>query len=97
LPFIAETQNNLGLLYADLKRFGEAEKYLSETLKLNSKDSKVWYIKACLESLRKNEEKSLEYLIKAIDLDKKYIKIAKSDEHFNNIRNLKEFKELIRD
>ncbi|MGB5912382.1 MAG: hypothetical protein WBH31_14410 [Promethearchaeia archaeon] len=51
--------------------------------------------KACIESLRDNKEKSLEYLIKAIDLDKKYIDSAKSDEDFDNIRDSKEFKDLI--
>ena len=55
----------------------------------------VWYNKACLESLRNNNEKSIEFLKKAIDLDKEYIEMAKSDEDFSNIRTSKEFKELI--
>ena len=94
MDYVAETKNNLGLLYIELKRFGEAEKYLSETLKLDLNNSEAWYNKARLESLRNNKEKSFEFLKKAIELDKECIENAKSDESFNNIRNLKEFKEL---
>jgi len=49
----------------------------------------------CLESKRNNREKSVEFLKKAIDLDKKYLGMAKTDEDFDNIRNSKEFKELL--
>ena len=89
------TQNNLGILYSDLKRFEEAETAFQEALEIDPRDSGTWYNKACSESLRNVREKAIEYLKRAIELDKKYVEMAKSDEDFDNIRTSKEFKEII--
>jgi len=94
-PDVAITQSTLGLLYHMLRRFEEAETAYQEALEIDPRDSNTWYNKACLESLRNFKEKSIESLKKAIDLDKKYIEMAKSDEDFDTIRTLKEFKEII--
>jgi len=64
-------------------------------LALDRNNGIAWYNKVYLESLRNNKKKSIEFLKKAIDLDKKYIGDAKTEEDFDNIRNSKEFKELI--
>jgi len=92
---VATAQNNLGTLYSDIGRFEEAEKAYQEALEIDPRDSNLWYNKACLESLRNVREKAIEYLKRAIELDKKYFEMAKSDEDFDNIRTSKEFKELI--
>ena len=92
---IAGIQNNLGILYSKLKWFEEAENAYHEALKVYPKYYGTWYNKACLESLKNLKEQSIESLKKAIELDKKFIEMAKSDEDFDNIRTLKEFKELI--
>jgi len=55
----------------------------------------AWYNKACLESLRNNNEKSIEFLRKAIELDTHLKNDARTEEEFNNVRESKEFKELI--
>jgi len=105
--YVATTQNNLGVLYWKLKRFEEAERAFEEALEiykeLADKNPEVynpvvangWYNKACFDSLRNNKEKSIEFLKRAIDLDKTCLENARTDEDFDNIRNSKEFKELI--
>ncbi len=95
LPDVAMTQNNLGNLYRKLGKFEKAVKYFDEALDIDSDYSSAWYNKACVESLRHNKAQSLEFLKKAIELDKKYMDLAKTDEDFDNIRDSKEFKELI--
>ena len=97
LPVVVVTQNNLGTLYWKLGRFEEAETAYNNLLDIDPNYSSAWYNKACLESLRNNKEKSIEFLKKAIELAKKYVDMAKTDEDFNNIRESKEFKELIGD
>ncbi|MFX1353160.1 MAG: tetratricopeptide repeat protein [Promethearchaeota archaeon] len=95
LPAVADTQNNLGILYIQMKRYKEAENYFNNILDKYPNYGSAWYNKACLASLKNNKEKALEYLNKAIDLDQTYIDMAKSDEDFNNLRGLEEFKKLL--
>ncbi len=73
----------------------EAEKCIIEVLKINPNYKPAWYNRACIESLRNNQEKSIKFLKKALDLDKKYYDMAKTDEDLDNIRDSREFKELI--
>jgi len=80
-----EVWTGKGVALSRLKRYEEAIECFG----------KAWYNKAVLESLRDNKEKSINFLKKAIGLDKKYIEMAKTDEDFDNTRNSKEFKELI--
>jgi len=77
-----------------LKRYHEAEENNDKALKIDAKFSIAWYNKACIESLRNNKEKSIDFLKMSIDLDKKFIDMAKADQDFDNIRSSKEFKEL---
>ena len=95
LPKVADTQNNLAILYMDMGNLEEAEKCIIEVLKINPNYKPAWYNRACIESLRNNQEKSIKFLKKALDLDKKYCNMAKTDEDLDNIRDSREFKELI--
>ncbi|MHA1478004.1 MAG: TPR end-of-group domain-containing protein, partial [Promethearchaeota archaeon] len=97
LPRVAMTQNNLGILYVNLGRFEEAEIAIQEALEIDPRDSNTWYNKACIESISDFKEKSIESLKRAIELDKKWVELAKSDEDFDNVRTSKEFKEIIRE
>ncbi|MFX1328779.1 MAG: tetratricopeptide repeat protein [Promethearchaeota archaeon] len=92
---VIEVQNNLSNLYLLLKNLEKAEILLNKSIKKDPINSDTIFFMACLESLRNNQTKTLELLTKAIELDEKYIEWAKSDERFDNIRNLKEFKDLI--
>jgi len=92
---VADTQSNIAILLMDMERLEEADYYLTEVLKIDPNYRSAWYNKACIESLRNNQEKSIKLLKKAIDLDKKYSDMTKTDVDLNNIKDLKEFKELI--
>jgi hypothetical protein len=58
-------------------------------------NSEILYSIASLESLRNNQIRAIEILAKVIDLDNRYVERVISDERFDNIRTLKEFKALI--
>ena len=92
---VADVQNNLGNLFLILGNLEKAENSLKKAIKADPTNIDILYTIACLESLRNNQSKALELLSKAIELDKNYIERASSDERFDNIRDLKEFKELV--
>lgn len=92
---VADVQNNLGNLFLILGNLEKAENSLKKAIKADPTNIDILYNIACLESLRNNQAKALELLSKAIELDKIYIERASSDEKFDNIRDLQEFKELI--
>ena len=95
LSNVADVQNNLGDLFILLRNLEKAEYHLNKALKADPINSEILYNIACLESLRNNQVKALELLTKLIEFDKEYIERALLDERFDNIRDLKEFKELI--
>ncbi|GAH05970.1 unnamed protein product, partial [marine sediment metagenome] len=73
----------------------KAESFYTKSMKSNPKNSDTHYNYACLQSLRNNQVKALELLTKAVELDKICIDWAKTDEKFDSIKDLEEFKELI--
>ena len=91
---VADVQNNLGYLFLSIRNFEKADRYLNKALKKDSMNSEILYNYACLESLRNNQEKALEFLRKVIKNDENYIERALHDQKFDNIKDLKEFKEL---
>ncbi len=92
---VADVQNNLGNLYLILRNLEKAQYYLNKAFKNDSNNSIVLYNIACLESLKNNLTKALELLSKLIELDNDYIERILSDDKFDNIKDLKEFTELI--
>jgi len=92
---VADVQNNLGNLFLILRNLDKAESFLNKALKKDPANIDILYNLACLESLRDNQIKALEILTKVVEFDKNYIEKAKQDKRFDNIRNLKEFKDLI--
>lgn len=92
---VADVQNNLGNLFMFSRNFEKSEKFLNKALKTDPENWDILYSKACLESLRNNLIKALELLTEVIKKEKSYIKRALQDERFDNIRDSKEFKELI--
>jgi tetratricopeptide (TPR) repeat protein len=91
---VADVQNNLGNLFLILKDLEKAELYLNKALKKDTTNIDILYNLACLEALRNNHVKALELLTKLIKFDKNYIERVLSDDRFDNIKELKEFKEL---
>jgi len=94
LPHVAIIQNNLGNLFLLSNELEKAQGFLNDALESDPKNDDVLYSNACLESLRNNKAKALEFLTKAAELNEKVIEWALSDKKFDNIRDLKEFKEL---
>jgi len=92
---VADVQNNLGNLFMILKNLEKAEYYLNKAFKKDPANVEILYNIACLESLRNNQVKALELLTQVIELDKKYIERTLLDDRFDNIKDSKEFKELI--
>ncbi|MFX1478834.1 MAG: tetratricopeptide repeat protein [Promethearchaeota archaeon] len=94
LAHVAIIQNNLGNLYIHSRELDKAQEYLNAALKSDPNNDDVLYSHACLESLKNNKEKALEFLSKAIEVNKKVAEWALMDNYFENIKDLKEFKEL---
>ena len=92
---VADVQNNLGNLFMLLRNLEKAEFYLNKALKTDPANSDILYNTACLESLRNNQIRAMELLTRVIELDKNYVERALVDEKLDNIRDLKEFKEII--
>ena len=73
----------------------QAEYYFFKAMKKDPTNIEVIYNIACLESLKNNKEKAIDLLKKLVEIDTGYIERAQSDERFNNLKDLNEFKELI--
>jgi len=93
---VADVQNNLGNIFLILRNLEKAEYHLKKALKKDPANINIIYNIACLESLKNNQAKALELLTIVIKLDKNYVERVIEDKKFDNIRNLDEFKELIR-
>jgi tetratricopeptide (TPR) repeat protein len=77
-----------------LRNLDKAELYLNKAIKKDPANIEILYNLACLESLRNNHAKALELLTNLIKFDKNYIERVLSDDRFDNIKELSEFKEL---
>ncbi|MFX1363584.1 MAG: tetratricopeptide repeat protein [Promethearchaeota archaeon] len=93
---VADVQNNLGNLYLISRDLEKAQYYLNKAFKKDPNNAIILYNIACLESLNNNPTKALEVLTKLIAIDYTYIERIKSEANFNNIKDLEEFKELIK-
>ncbi|MFX1395340.1 MAG: tetratricopeptide repeat protein [Promethearchaeota archaeon] len=89
----AINQKGLCLLY--LKHYDESLECFNKLLELNPTDSYAWYNKACVESLKNETIKAIQSLKKAIELNVEFKNLAKNESDFNNIKNLKEFHDLL--
>lgn len=94
---VADVQNNLGNFFTLLGNLKKAEFYLNKALKADPMNGEILYNLACLESLKNNKAKTLELLKKVLEIDRDFIKLILVDNKFDNIRDLKEFKKLIKE
>ncbi len=93
---VSGVQNNLGNLFLILRNLDKAELFLNKAIKKDFSNIEILYNLACLESLRNNQPKALELLTIVIKFDSNYIERVLSDDRFDNIRELREFKGLTR-
>jgi tetratricopeptide (TPR) repeat protein len=87
--------HNRGFAYSGLGRYDEALADFNRSLELRPDDPGTLYNLACLFSLWGKPNDALAYLEKAVEKDKEYRELSKTDEDFNNIRDDPRFKKLI--
>ena len=64
-------------------------------LELHTKYARVYYLKACLKSVQNDKLEAIRELKVALNLDKNLLNDAKTDPDLKNIRESKEFKDLM--
>jgi len=92
----AEDYFHYGLYRMNAGDFEEAQKLLDKALKLNPDDGKVYYALADLNSLAGQTDASLEYLKKAIQVDKFFRVLAQNETDFQPLWEDKKFKLITR-
>lgn len=75
----------------NLKRYDEALEVFNKAVKLNPEYDEAWFYRGCVYSIKRNKEKTLSDLSRAIGLNVKNKKDAKSDEDFKWLWEDKEF------
>jgi tetratricopeptide (TPR) repeat protein len=85
-PDYHEAWNNRGVALGNLGRMEEAIASFDNALKIKPDDANTYYNKACVYALEENIDLAIENLKQAIDLDSKYLEMAKTDTDFDKIR-----------
>ncbi|TES97722.1 MAG: tetratricopeptide repeat protein [Promethearchaeota archaeon] len=88
--------DNRSYILIKLGNYNLAIESCDKALELDSNFYNAYYNKSCAFSLKNNAVKAINYLQRAINGDIKYKEIARTDSDFENIRNMKEFKELLK-
>lgn len=86
---------NKGLAYELYRHYDEALMWYDKALEV---ESYIWsyYGKASIYGRRGDIENTVKYLKIAIDMDVSVKKLAKEERDFNNVRESKEFKEIVK-
>jgi tetratricopeptide (TPR) repeat protein len=87
--------NDRSIAYLQQKSYDDSFHGLDRALQLKPDHSRTLYNLACLFSLWGKSEDALDYLEKAIEIDKKNREDAKTDKDFDNIRDDPRFKKLV--
>ncbi len=98
-PNDANVINNLAYVYHIKKEINKGFNLCKKALSINPLNDRVigklTFHMACLEAHKQNIKNSLKSLKNAINCDYKYINKAESSSCFNQLKDLKQFKELI--
>ncbi len=90
-----EAWDNRGMALLKLGRYDEAILSCDKCLKIKSDHANAYYNKACVYALQENILLALDNLKQAINLDSKYLEMAKTDTDFDKIRHTPSFQSLI--
>ena len=74
----------------------DAIRMFQQAIEVDPNFATSYYNLSCILATKKEKEKALEYLKKAISLDQKYKDKAGTDKDFDNLRAEKEFKEIVK-
>lgn len=77
------------------REFQDAENALQKAIELNPKEGKLYYMMATLNHLMDEDEKCLEFLRKAIEIDDFFRILAGNEADFDDIRENEDFKSII--
>jgi tetratricopeptide (TPR) repeat protein len=94
-PDHQEAWYNKGATLTDLGRYAEGIEAYNKSIEIEPDDYDAWYNLACLYSLKKEKDKALKYLQKAIENGFNNLSLIKEDNDLDFIRNEKEFREFI--
>jgi tetratricopeptide (TPR) repeat protein len=86
---------NRGIALRNLGRIEEAITSFDNALKIKPDKHQAWYYKARVYALQENIPLAITNLQQTINLDSKYLEIAKTDINFDKIRNMPSFQALI--
>lgn len=81
--------------YSQKKEYDKAIELMQKVLRIEPDNAAAIYDLACFLSLKGEREDALRNLKRALELDPKLKGLAKGDRDLDNLRELKEFKELI--
>ncbi len=88
--------NLLGGAYFVKGETDAALRMFQRAIEIDPNFATSYYNLSCILATKKEKEKALEYLKKAISLDQKYKEKAGTDKDFNNLRGEKEFEEMLK-
>lgn len=94
-PLDSNVLVNKGDALTNLCRYEEAIQCYDKVLEKNSNSSMAIYNKSCIIALQGKTEESLSLLERAINLDSKLIKAAKTEPAFEILRDLQKFKIIL--
>lgn len=92
----AEQLYDWGVYHHNAGRFKEAIEYYDKALKESNGDSShIYYAMAATEALRKNADKAVEYLSKAVEQKQDHAFRAGGDPDFRSLASNKQFQKLV--
>jgi tetratricopeptide (TPR) repeat protein len=94
-PDLHEAWYNRGFVLLNLGRLEEAITSYDNALKFKPDDANTYYNKSCAYALQENIDLAIANLQQAINLDSKYLEMAKTDTDFDKIRNDSRFINLL--
>ena len=94
-PDYPDAWDNRGYALFNLGRYEETIASYDNALRFKRDDASAYFNKACAYALQENITLALENLKQAINLDSKYLEMAKTDTDFDKIRNDRRFINLL--
>jgi tetratricopeptide (TPR) repeat protein len=89
--------NLLGGAYFVKGQTDDATRMFQRAIEVDPNFATSYYNMSCVHATRKEKDKAMEYLKKAVSLDPKYKEKARKDRDFDQLRGQREFEEVVRE
>ena len=96
-PGHVEALNNLGVIYICEKKYHAAYNNFKKAVRLRPRYVDSYYNLACLHALRGEIPESLAHFRKSVSLDHCVLDWARTDDDLENLRDVPEFEEMMKD